>query len=478
MISLLANGNSNGRRISRRDMLRLSSLGGLGLALPHTREILAATRTSQATHAASAKRCIFIFLCGGPSQLDMWDPKPLAPDTIRGPFSPISTNVPGFEIGDLLPLLAQQADKFSIIRSMTHDTTVHDIGILYALLADSKPPSKRAYPPTRTDHPGLGAILRSLLGDTRGLPAWVTVPRPFTTGSRFYKGQSGGFLGPAYDPFFLNEEKKSSLADKEFRLDALQPPETVDDTRMAARHDLLKAFEANFDATLASQETANMRQYYERAFSMISSEGVRTAFDLSRESQSLRDKYGRNEYGQSFLMARRLAESGVRMTNVFWTYYGDDGCQFNLWDNHGSDKKVCGGYNKGVDMIRGKYCCPAFDRAFSALLEDLADRGMLDDTLVVATGEFGRTPKINKNAGRDHWGACYSTVVAGGGIRGGQIYGASDRHAAFVKNSPVAPEDLGATILHAFGFPPEAEVHEPTGRPVRSSKGRPVTALF
>jgi hypothetical protein len=476
MFSLLPRSGSMKRGqhgLSRRDMLKLAGPGTLGMAMPS----LSALASSQQTHKPTAKRCIYIFLCGGPSQLDMWDLKPDAPDSIRGPFHPISTNVPGLQIGDLLPLTAQQADRFSIVRSMMHNSTSHDTSIKYTLLGDSTVPGP-AFPPKRTDHPGMGGILKSLLGDTGRLPAWVMVPRPFTTGTRFYRGQTGGFLGAANDPFLLDEEKKDSLADKTFRINSLETPEAVDDSRFSTRRNLLRAIDGQADALIASAGSDQVRQQYEKAFDLVSSQDVRGAFDLDREASSLRDRYGRNEYGQSFLLARRLVESGVQFVNVFWTYYGKDGCQFNLWDNHGSDKEVCGGHNKGVDMIRGEYCCPSFDRAFSALLEDLTERGMLDDTLVVVTGEFGRTPKINKNAGRDHWCSCYSSVLAGGGIRGGSTYGASDAHAAYVKDSPVKPEDISATMLHAFGFAPEAEIIEPTGRPVRSSSGRPVTDLF
>jgi len=458
----------------------MGGLGSLGLSLP---PLLAAEPTARTTpgahrsHAPTAKQCIFIFLCGGPSQLDMWDLKPHAPDSIRGPFRPISTPVPGLQIGDLLPLTAQRADRLAIIRSMLHNSNSHDTGIKYTLLSDSQAAGP-AYPPRRSDHPGLGGILRSLLGDSGRLPAWVTVPRPFTTGTRFYRGQSGGFLGPAFDPFLLNEEKRDSLADKTFRIKSLDTPESVDDQRFARRRTLLKSVDDRLTRLIDSASSNQLRDEYEKAFNLVSSDTVRGAFDLDRETASLRDRYGRNEYGQSFLLARRLVESGVRFVNVFWTYYGADGCQFNLWDNHGSDKEVCGGHNRGVDMIRGEYCCPSFDKAFSALLDDLADRGTLDETLVVVTGEFGRTPKINKNSGRDHWCSCYSSVLAGGGVHGGAIHGASDAHAAYVQESPVLPEDLGATILHAFGFSPEAEVMHPTGRPIRVSTGQPLTDLF
>jgi hypothetical protein len=459
--------------LKRRDVLRMAGLASLGMGASGWVD----AEAGQETHAATAKRCIYIFLCGGPSQIDLWDLKPEAPDSIRGPFYPISTSVPGLQIGDLLPLTAQRAQHLSIVRSMQHTSNSHDVGIKYTLLADSQTAGP-AYPPRRSDHPGMGGILRSLLGDTGALPAWVTVPRPFTTGARFYRGQSGGFLGPAFDPFLLDKEKKGSLAETPFRLKALQAPEEVPEQRFSSRRSLLRSIDDQAETLIASASTDQVRRQYERAFDLVSSDAVRGAFELDREPDALRDRYGRNEYGQSFLLARRLAEAGSRFVNVFWTFYGDDGCQFNLWDNHGSDKAVCGGYNKGVDMIRGEYCCPSFDRAFSALLDDLAERGMLDDTLVVVTGEFGRTPKINKNAGRDHWCACYSTVLAGGGIRGGSVYGASDAQAAYVKDSPTKPEGIGATILHAFGFSPETTIQHPTGRPVRSSSGRPVVELF
>lgn len=462
------------KQLGRRDALKLSGLSaatGILSSLPSFAE------SKNQSHPATAKQCIYIFLCGGPSQLDMWDPKPEAPAAVRGPFSPISTSVPGLQIGDLLPLTAQRAHQFALIRSMTHTSNSHDIGIKYTLLADSAAPGP-AYPPQASDHPGMGGILRSLLGDRERLPAWVTIPRPFTTGSRYYRGQTGGFLGNSFDPFLLNEEKKDSLADKTFQIDALNLPEQVDPGRFSSRRQLLDFINQQTATSIQSTASQQLTSNYGKAFNLIQSDDVRGAFDLDRESESLRDRYGRNEYGQSFLLARRLVEAGTRFVNVFWTYYGKDGCQFNLWDNHGSDKDVCGGHNRGVDMIRGEYCCPSFDRAFSALLDDLTERGMLDDTLVVVTGEFGRTPKINKNAGRDHWCHCYSSVLAGGGIRGGAVYGASDEQAAYVKESPVKPEDLGATILYSFGFSPTAEIIHPTGRPVRSSSGLPVTELF
>lgn len=426
----------------------------------------------------SAKRCIYIFLCGGPSQLDMWDPKPDAPSGIRSAFNPIPTNAPGIQLTELLPQTAKHADKFSIIRSMHHDNPNHDIGIIYTLLATANPPNKKSSPPERSDPPGIGGALSSLMGAPGELPAWVTLPRHFTTGARFFKGQTAGFLGPKHDSFTPNEPKKDSLGDKEFEVSSLEPAEGLDIDRLRSRQELLGRIDALGEKISDLPSIAQADQYHAKAFEMLATNRTREAFDLRQENEKLRDRYGRNEYGQSFLMARRLVESGVRMVNVFWTFYGEDGCQFNLWDNHGSDKEVCGGYNRGIDMITAPYCTPAFDKAYSALLEDLHQRGLLDDTLVVVVGEFGRTPKINGRAGRDHWPHCYSSVLAGGGIRGGEIYGKSDSHAAYVDEKGVTPDDFGATVFHAFGIPPETPIYDQQNRPIPVSRGRPVRELF
>jgi len=449
-------------------------MGAAGLSLPG----LLQAESSAPRFSGTAKNCIYIFLCGGPSQLDMWDMKPNAPSEIRGPFNPISTNVPGMQISEILPRTAKHADKFCIMRSMRHDTAVHARGILYTLLSTSRPPSLKTDPPERQDHPAVGAALSHLLGAPGELPAWVTLPRFFTTGTRFFKGQTGGFLGPAHDSFCVDIEKTNSLGDKDLTVDSLVPSEGLDAMRLRSRSGLLSNLETAADQSLLDTITSDMASYREKAFSLVSSDRAKKAFDLNRELPKMRDRYGRNEYGQSFLMARRLVESGVRMVNVFWTFYGQDGCQFNLWDNHGSDKDVCGGYNKGYDMLMAPYCVPAFDVAYSALLEDLNSRGLLDETMVVVLGEFGRTPRINKNAGRDHWPSAYSIVLAGGGVQGGQVYGETDKHAAYVTEKPVSPDDLGATIYHAFGIGPDTIIRDQQGRPILLTKGNPVTEIF
>ena len=465
--------------LSRRDALRLGTLGGLGLGLSPA--VLDAAPAVDATrHSATAKRCIYIFLCGGPSQLDMWDPKPEAPDHIRGQFGDISTSVPGTRFGALLPRVSQHADKLALIRSMNIDTQSHDSGIFRTLMASRIGTQRnKPYPVSPDDHPAIGAILHRLLGPSGELPPWVVVPRHFTTGERFYKGQRAGFLGPRYEPLSLGTEKKGSMERSAFTLKNLElHGEQMTIERLEARRSLVERVgpqRVNLEGAVLSYQ-----QQYEKALKMLTSRAFREAFDVTREAMPLRERYGMNEYGQSFLLARRLIERDVRLVNVFWTYFGPDGCQFNLWDNHGADKKtqVCGGTNRGKDMLSHKYCLPSFDAAFSTLLEDLSERGLLEDTLVTVVGEFGRTPTINKHTGRDHWGACYSSVMAGGGIRGGAIHGASDALAAYVKDLPVSVYDYQATILHAFGLKPEAAVPDNTGRPVRISDGQPLTHLF
>ncbi|MEZ6031980.1 MAG: DUF1501 domain-containing protein [Planctomycetaceae bacterium] len=462
------------RVITRRSALVTGSLSASSFLIPRT---VTAVESSSAvlSHPPTAKRCISIFLCGGPSQPDLWDLKPNAPSGIRSYFDSISTSVPGLHFGELIPQVARHAGKLALIRSMTHSNNDHNGAIAHTLMAQL-PRILTDFYVSRRDHPGVGGILQKLLGESGDLPAWVVLPRPFTTNSPIYKGQSGGFLGPAYDPLMFHQEAKGSLTDAPLKLDSVQLTDDVSDARLSARRQLLH----RMSRALPEKATNQFDGFYDKSFQLLSDAATSTAFDLGQESVSLRDRYGRNEYGQSFLMARRLVEAGVRFVNVFWTFFDTKGCQFNLWDNHGVASDVCGidGQLTGRQQLTHQYCTPSFDRSFSALLEDLDDRGLLDETLVTVAGEFGRTPKINATDGRDHWAHCYTNLMAGGGVRGGTIYGASDAHGAFVKDNPVTPEDFAATILHAFGLSPEAAIPDEFGRPVRITSGTPVTAIF
>jgi len=465
-----------GPSIPRRQMLTMSACAGLGLGLP---QLLQAESASVLSHSPTAKNCIYIYLCGGPSQHDLWDLKPDAPAGIRTVFEPIATSVPGLQFGSLIPQVAQHADKLALIRSMSHTDNGHNEAIARTLLGQL-PARKGENFVSRDDHPALGAILNKVLGGHGDAPAWVVLPRPFTTLSPLHKGQTGGFLGSAYDPLAFNKEQKGSLTDAPLKLDAVALPENVDELRLRQRLSLMDSIGSEAALAESSPSAIGMRNSYSNALNLVTASAANRAFDLNLEPDRLRDRYGRNEYGQSFLMARRLIESGVRTVNVFWTFFDTKGCQFNLWDNHGVPNDVCGvdGQLTGVQQLTHQYCTPSFDRSFSALLEDLQDRGLLEETLVVVASEFGRTPKINATNGRDHWAPCYTQMLAGGGVRGGQIYGSSDKQGAYVKDSPVSPDDFAATILHAFGLSPETAVDDPHGRPNRISTGTPITALF
>ena len=473
MFQLMPGARSSRPRLNRRDLMRISAMGALGTGM--SQSILAGQSDIGTT--ASAKNCIYIFLCGGPSQIDMWDPKPDAPEHIRGDFKPINTNVPGIQIGDLLPHTATHADKFTIIRSMHHDTQSHEPGILRTLLADKQQLNK-PFPASPSDKPGIGAILSYLYGAQGQLPPWVVLPRYFMTGDHFYKGQTAGFLGNQYDAFDVNAAKKNSLHRTEFNLENLDLSKSGQDiNRLAQRKELLDAI--GKQGLSSSNTVRTLDGLIDRAYELFTSEKIKQVFDVKKENTATRERYGMNEYGQSFLLARRLVEADVRMVNLFWTFYGKDGCQFNLWDNHGSNEvEICGGVNLGKDMLRHDYCCPSFDKAYSALLEDLDQRGLLESTLVVVVGEFGRTPVINKSAGRDHWCGVYSAVLAGGGVKGGNIYGESDNIGGYVKDMPATPYDLHATVLKAMGVAPETGIPDQTGRPVRVTDGQPIDAIF
>ncbi|HEV3003683.1 MAG TPA: DUF1501 domain-containing protein, partial [Pirellulales bacterium] len=424
-----------------------------------------------------AKNCILLYLWGGPPQQDMWDLKPDAPDGIRSQFLPIDTAVPGVRICDQLPLLAKHTDKLAIIRSLTHPSNVHEASVYHTLTG--KPNPTLAMPRnqrTRGDFPNLAAVL-SHFSPPAGLPASVTIPRPIGHDGVTYAGTYAGFLGPAHDPMELRAAGEVNLP----ATHSLALPDGLDMTRVISRFGLLKLIDEH---DRAQQHEGAPRQtsaqgpgaFREQAFRMLTSPEAKGAFDLEQEANAVRDRYGRNEYGESFLLARRLVEAGVRMVSVIWLYICPDGNVANVWDNHGGTGSL-GGIT-GYQMLKEKYCLPPLDQALSALLEDLSASGLLDETLVLAMGEFGRTPKINANAGRDHWGACQSIVLAGGGVRGGQVYGASDQHAAYPKQHPISPEDVLATVYHAMGISSETLVHDRQDRPHRVCEGQPIMALF
>jgi hypothetical protein len=462
--------------LHRRDaMIRLGTAGLGALALPN----LLGAEQSAARNAPAprgrAKSCILLYLWGGPPQQDMWDLKPEAPEGIRSQFRPIDTVVPGIRICDQLPRIARHTDKMAIVRSYTHPSNTHEVGVYHTLTGKinntlAVPRNQR----NRGDFPNTGAVV-SYFSPTGNMPASVTVPKPIGHDGVVYTGTYAGFLGARHDPLELQSPGEVKAAPPH----SLNLMDGIDATRLQARFGLLKLMEEHDRVAQKRGAQAGARgleQFREQAFRMLMSPEARGAFDLSHEPDRIRDRYGRNEYGESFLLSRRLVTSGVRLVTVVWSYICPDGNVANVWDNHGGTGSL-GGIT-GYAMLKEKYCLPPLDQAYSALLEDLAASGLLDETLVVMLGEFGRTPKINPQQGRDHWGPCQSVVLAGGGIRGGQVYGSSDQHAAYPKTNPVTPEDVIATTYHALGIEPESLIYDRERRPHRISEGRPLVELF
>jgi hypothetical protein len=449
--------------LSRRQVLQAGSLGLLGLGLPQLWAARALASGSVGGNGfGKAKRCIFLFMWGGPSQLDTFDMKPEAPDEVRGPFQPISTRVPGVQICEHFTRLAQLTDKIAIVRSLNHTDPAH-LSSGHATLTGNWAPklNSDADAPSDRDTPHLGATLAHLRETSATLPPFVTLPwkayHPAAPGGQA-PGQHGGFLGHKYDPLLVTGDPSQP----DWRVEALSLADGISYDRINSRKTLLGAI----DAQRAALQTADVTGLKEQAFNLLASQAARDAFDLSRESDSVRDRYGRNIHGQCVLMARRLIEHGVPLVNANWHNDGR-----NFWDTHGNN----------FSRLKSELIPPA-DQALSALLEDLQARGLLEDTIVAWVGEFGRNPKIDGgnagDGGRSHWPFCYSGLLAGGGIRGGAVYGRSDQHAARPADSPVSPLDYAATILHALGIPHETTMPDRLGRPIKVYNGRPITELF
>jgi len=474
--------------LHRRDaMLRLGTAACGALTLPRLMELeraaAAAAASSNPASKCSARSCICLFMWGGQPQQDMWDLKPDAPAGVRSPFQPIETTAPGILLSDQMPQIARQADKLAIIRSLNHTATDHGVSVYHALTGRAMSPP-RTFPGNarqRTDFPSLSAMF-SHLGEKSLIPASFTIPRPVAHDGVYYAGTHAGFLGSNHDSVELGQVYNHVVAgtrpNTEDATTLLSLRDDVSIARLQARRGLLGLLE---DQDRALQKNAGTNAYssvQEDAYRLISSKAAKEALNLELESPATRDRYGRNEYGESFLTARRLVEAGVRLVTANWMYVSPTGSKvFNVWDAHGGLADLEQGAT-GYGMLKAEYCLPAFDRAFSALLEDLAGRGLLDETLVACIGEFGRTPKINVTNGRDHWPFCYSGVLAGGGIRGGTTYGASDKQAAYVKDSPVTPGDYLATVCQACGLDPAREIHDLEGRPFKICDGEPISAIL
>ena len=452
---------------SRRRILKAGAVPFLGLNLP---ELLAAERTPRDPDRPDReKSCIFIFQYGGLSQLDSWDPKPDGPSAIRGPYRP-SPRRSRDSSGELMPRLARLADRYCVIRSMSHNVPVHDIANRM-LLAGRSLPDMNA--------PSFGAIVSKLRPSEAGVPSHVWLQK-FGGGSKPPDSTylTGGVLGMSCSPLLIGVQHDENAANPDFRVNSFDMPDGVTRDRARERLQLLGQVGRDRDQERDIPD-GSLARFREHAMDLLDGSAAHRAFDIDREDPGVRDRYGRHPLGQNLLMARRLIEAGVRLVNVVgWCGLapGDKFDSLETWDMHG---------NGGIDIFgRGwnglGWALPCCDQAVSALLEDLERRGLLDTTLVVLVGEFGRTPKISRGAsaiGRDHWPACYSAMLAGAGIRGGLVYGRSDNQASHVMDRPVSPENFAATLFHALGIPPETPVH-PDGFSIRASTGNPILDLF
>jgi len=417
------------------------------------------------------RSCIFIYQYGGLSQLDSWDPKPHAPAELRGPYLPISTSVPGLQVGELMPHLARQADRCAVLRSLSHSVPVHDIANRMLLSGRTS---------FAADDPSLGAIVTKLRPATTNVPSHVWLQK-FGGGAAPPDPSylTGGFLGMAHAPMLLGTGHEDNLAAPGYKIRVFESADGVAAERLDRRRELLAAVDQMASGRSGSPATASVGRFQERAFDLLQGPAARRAFDVEEEPDTLRDRYGRNPLGQNLLLARRLIEAGVRLVNVVaWTGLaeGDTFMSLETWDMHGN--AGIGIFDNGWNGLG--FALPRCDQAVATLLEDLADRGLLDSTLVVLVGEFGRTPRISRGAkaiGRDHWPNCYSGMLAGAGIRGGLVYGSSDAQAAYVQDRPISPENFAATVLHALGIPPETRL-SPDGFTRPASLGQPVLDLF
>ncbi len=439
----------------RREFLSRSGLSGLGLLWANSlgRNVAAAT-------SGRAKSVILIFNCGAPSHIDLWDLKPHATDTVRGPYKPIATSAPGVEISELLPRLAKHAHRFSIVRSVHHSHSSHNSGMHWSIVGRPYSRDDTLINPSRNDIPSFGTLTGWLArrdGYSGALPPYVITPAPHCDSTVYLTpGQYGGCLGASHDPFVLNADPNAA----NFSVPNLGTLEGITSQRQDDRRLLLNQIQQRgLPITASGSQDLDLNQ--SKALSLVGSTAVREAFDLTREPTEVRERYGRHTWGQSHLLARRLIESGVRFVT---TVNG----QSIIWDTHADN---FGRLEKTL--------VPPMERAFATLLDDLSERGLLDSTLVIWMGDFGRTPIINAAAGRDHWPQCYSMILAGGGIRGGQVIGESDKIGAVPKSRPIVPADIHATVFTALGYDPHGiTYHTNDGRPMMLSEGQPIRELL
>jgi len=448
--------------MGRRPLLQ-AGLGMLGLSLPQALQAI----EERPAPRARARSVIFLYQFGGPSHLDTFDMKPRAASGIRGPYRPIDTSAPGLQITERLPQMARVMHKVSLVRSVHHTMKNHNSAAYYALTGHEPPLDDIRLRDSLDLFPAYGSVVDRLMPPREGLPAFVAYPYVISDGS-ITPGQHASFLGKGHDPFLVTEDPNSS----QFRLPELSLPDSLTLGRLESRRELLSVIDEQARLLDYSAAAQGLDQYYARAMSMLQSSRVREAFNLEAEPRDLRDRYGRHPYGQSCLLARRLVEAGVRFVNVYFApNIGGRSTTDGGWDTHGFDN------TRMFPIIEARHL-PITDQTLPTLLNDLDDRGLLDETLVVWMGEFGRTPKINENSSRDHWPHCYTALLAGGGVKRGYVHGASDRDGMHPARDPVRPDDLAATMFSLLGIDPATEVQDPLNRPLPISAGRPIQGLF
>lgn len=471
---------------SRRDFLRVGGAGMLGMTLNSILRAQSASKVSEFAGApgwGNAKSVIMVYLQGGPSHLDLWDPKERnsVPENVRSEFKNISTKIPGIQFTDILPGLAKVNDKFTMIRSMSytpnglfnHTAAIYQIMTGYT--TDKVSPSGQLEPPTPKDFPNFGSNITRLKPTDEPMLPFVMLPRPLQESNVVNKGGTAGFLGKAYDPYYLFPEGDDMELDKmdRIKVDDLQLRPDVFSVRLRRRASLREAINAQMPLIDKAVEAYNIDEFYDQALNLLVSGRARDAFDIHAESEKLRDRYGRNTFGQSCLLARRLVEAGTRVVEVVWPKVANS-------DNHSWDHHV--GLSKRMKDQSG----PMLDQGLSALFEDLDQRGLLDETLVVAIGEFGRSPEkgvstsgnSNSADGRDHWPYCYTSVIGGAGIKRGYVHGKSDQTGSAPTEDPVHPTEILATVYHVMGIDPATIVHNHLNQPRELVKAERVSQLF
>ena len=450
--------------IARRQLLQAGGLGALGLTLPDLlrgQALAAQSAKKRPATFGKAKSCLIIFLSGGAAQHDTFDMKPDAPAEIRGEFSPIHSNVPGIDVCEHLPLLAQCADKFMTVRSVSHRDNNHPSAVYWMLTGHEYPrASNLSENLSREDHPHIGSSLVAVEGQNhRPVPTFITLPDYIAVNGPIRAGQHAGFLGSRFDPLVPQGDPNNP----DYKLLDLGLAPNVEPARLSRRKDLLASVGAQIRYLEQSAGGRMMDGYYEKAFNVLSTATTQKAFDLSSEPDSVRERYGRNRFGQSILLGRRLVEAGVRLVHVNWIRILEQG-----WDTH----------NDNFNALKNNLLPPA-DRAFSALLEDMHRTGLIEDTLVIMMGEFGRSPKITaSNSGREHWAPVNSIQMAGAGLPTGRLYGASDKDGAYPIEGKISPAQFAATIFHALGVDPESEATTMLQRPYAICDDLPVLDLW